>query len=374
MRKFLALLAISILVGCSAQSIKPNSESSGISTVAVLPASIPSDVAREKIEAIRSQVIEQLKNSGFTVLTDSIVKNGCTDTGCGDQVTFAKKYGVEGFVTLRVKSVSRTNLLAAFYNSINGEVDLVDPSGKQISHIEHIESEKGGLLFNSGQVFQGLRSTAENTEQASFTRLAEKFAKAVSLELPRAVSNAETLTAQTDIKINSVNTSSLGESRYRICAQGTPGAQAAIIIDRSKGVLREERSGEYCGVFPIGGALPENTKVAIELRSPFGVSVQKRLDQGIVFGCMPEGLLTVSDGLLVLRCKDSEASCAKKIEICRDNRLYVFKAATESGPYTREGTLSGVGSKADQQYTYAVLPVGKDGGSSVPVTLTKGAQ
>lgn len=365
------VFTLTVLSGCAMQSSKPAADS-GIYSLAVLPAAVPANVVREKIMTIRSQLIEQLKATGFQVMDESVVTASCTENGCKDPEAFAKKYNVQGFVKLDIQGVSRTNLLAAFYNSIYGTVTVTDPQGKELFNIPHTESERGGLLFNSGQVFQGLISTAENTEQASFTRLAEKFAQAIALELPRPSIKEQSSPASSEIQIQSVSSEPKGDSRYKICAKGTPDAQAALVIDRLRGMLREEKRGEYCGIFPIGGVLQDDSRIAVELRSSYGTSVQKRLDQTAFASCLPEGLVTLTDGYLRLGCNDSQSDCEKKLKVCRNHKLLVYKASSEGGPFVKSGTLSSNGERADKEPVYAVLPIGKDGSAATPVTVSQG--
>lgn len=364
---FIAFLAIS----ACAPTVRLSSVFSDrkLQTVIVLPATGPADVTREKIDTIRRTLISELKSSGFVILDDALVFANCTNLGCKDAKQFASRYGAQAFAALSVSSANRVNVLAGYYNSISGKLELKDGAGVEIGSVEHTEREKGGLLFNSGQLIEGLRSTAANGEAESFARLSERFAKELVQQLPKPSSVSQTSSAAT-VQIDGIKANTKGAGRYEICALGTAGGVGSLVVDGQRSSLRESRAGNYCGVFRIGGNLNPTSRLSVEIRSPYGAVAEREISDQISAGCFPEGLVMQSaDGVVNISCNGASdaAACNAKLAACRAGKVLVFKGSDESGPFERVGLIGANRLKANG--VVSVLALSQDGSSSAPVTL-----
>ena len=51
-------------------------------TLAILPATYPPEIQREKIDALKGSLEAELKNNGFVVLADRLVRETCASPAC----------------------------------------------------------------------------------------------------------------------------------------------------------------------------------------------------------------------------------------------------------------------------------------------------
>ena len=379
----LLFIAVSTLSACGPTVRKaPELEGAKIQTLAVLPAKADPDLRRERVEFVRQSLIRELVSSGFVVLDDSIVNRICVDAECSARAKLKEKYKIDGLVAIELKSLSRVNLGAAYYNRINGDVKLLTADSKELLDIEHTESEKGGLLFNSGQVIQALIETYDNAGDDSFNKLAERFEKTVAYRYPSPTGGA-VLTGLSDVNITQTEITPLGDSRYRICAKGNSGATANFVVDRIKTPLRERTPGEYCGAMLLGNLVQPTSKVGIELRSAFGVPVQTALEPTPFLACMPKNIVSRVAGPstqgLRIGCADGLSAedknkCEAQLKSCATSQFLVYRSDTNAGPYARVGQVaqqawSDSQGKKGSGAVYAVVAVSKNGGSSIPLTL-----
>lgn len=360
-------------------------EQASIQRVAVLPAAVETDIRRERADYIRASLLRELSSSGYVLLDENVVKKICPDAECANRRVLHEKYDVDTFAVVHLKSVDRYNFGAAFYNTISGELKLVNSKNEELFSIEHTEREKGGLLFNSGQVIQGLISTFENTGDDSFNKLAERFAKNIALKLPPPAGGSA-LAKVSDVNITETLVSPLGGSRVRICVKGNSGSSAQFVVDQIRIPLREVTAGEYCGALLAGGLVQPGSRVRTELRSAFGVPAQQVLSAAPFLSCTPENFLRrtmkgqasgIELGCASNLSAEEKQACEVKRNVCSGSQYYVYRANSPAGPFEKVGSFSEP-SWTDKKPnggnggTYAVVAISKDGTSSVPVTL--GAQ
>jgi len=383
--KFLAGALLFSAAACG-PTIKrsPELESTKIQTLAVLPAKADPDLRRERVEYVRQSIIRELVSSGFIVLDDSIVNRICVDADCAARAQLKEKYKIDGLVAIELKSLSRVNFGAGYYNRIHGDVKFLTADSKELLDIDHTESEKGGLLFNSGQVVQALIETYENSGDDSFNKLAERFAKTVVLRSPAPAGGA-VLTSLSDVNITQTEITPLGDSRYRVCASGNPGATANFVVDRIKIPLRERAPGQYCAAMLLGDLVQPWSKVGIELRSAFGVPVQSALEPTPFLACMPKSIVSrdssAANPKLRIGCAaglsaEEQNRCEAQLKTCASSQFLVYRSETNSGPFSRVGQVaqrswSDTQGKKGTGSVYAVVAVSKNGGSSIPVTIVE---
>ena len=290
-----------------------------VSTVALLPLRTETDIARERLDYLRAALSRELRSSGYTVLDDNIVLATCSTQACPERGKLMGDYGVSRFLELEVKSIDRADVVAAQYTGVSGVLRLRDAQFKELLAVDHLESQRGGLLFNSGQILQGIISTVEDSSDGGFKKVADKFATTVVGKLPPPATQAMQRAEATEVAISKANTLALGDGRYQLCIDGTSGAQAALVVDRLKSPLREISHGKYCGNFLLAGLTNPDSHLSVELSSPFGNSAVQALEGGAYSVCDPKALLQHSNNELTVSCPQCPAQCSgAKFEVYQE--------------------------------------------------------
>ncbi|MBX7138013.1 MAG: hypothetical protein K1X83_08525 [Oligoflexia bacterium] len=372
---FLTLLLLLCLAACSSAKAKiaPQAAQGTAGQIALMPIEAPADIARERVAYIREAILAELRNSGYAVLDDQLVQKLCTSSSCPERTRLATDYLVENFATLKLKSVDRNNFLAGYYNAISGNLSLVDSSGHELATVDLTESEKGGLIFNSGQLFQGIRSQAQNSAQESFANLADKFARSAVAKLPRpaAVKIGDDALG---IDIQKIEVTPVEIPLYRLCAKATPRSMAYLVINKLKTNLRETAPGNYCGIYRLDGV---SDTPAVELRSPFGNSVRRELEMKLLPRyCRLDGLVSLSSegkfSSLLVGCKDSnDQRCQARLSGCNGSKFIVYRAPQIPGVFSKVAEFSGSGWREAfpaEKANYQIVAVSGSGLRSQPAT------
>lgn len=372
-----SLLLFGALGGCSS-SVKVTAPAGEIDAglIAVLPVNYPADVTREHGEYLRTAVISELESSGYLVLDEKLVSKACSTPQCPERNRLVKDYMVESFGELSVGSVARRNFVAGYFNEISGTFVLRSQNGAELASLQVDENEKGGLLFNTGQLLQAVKSQVEGTRKDGFYLLADKFARSLVGQLPA------TTTRQIDadavaVSIGATEVSAVNPPFYKVCANATPRSIASLILGAQRSGLRETDSGRYCGVFPLGD-LSASVRPQIEVRSPFGNSMRQDLDLASVTPvCSLAELVMISrdggDSQISISCQQGDSRCMREFESCQISRVLVYRASSVSGPYEKVGEFSGERwtdrrAPADPSTTYQIVAVNRDGVKSRPVS------
>lgn len=278
----LALVLITFCLAACGAKVVVNSEGTAASLsrtgpIALLPANYPAGMRKERVDLIRTLLRSELQGVGFVLLDDRAVMEACENTACVGRQKLAEQYGVQSFLDLQLASIARNNFLAGYYNSIDGTLVFSDAKGKEQFRIENTEGERGGLLFNTGQVFQGLSEQAKSFgEDQGFANLGARFARSLAQKVPQSGEN----TGRAEIApvtIAEVRVARTGPALYRICADGEPGNMADLKIQRLRSTLREVSAGTYCGQFHIEDLVHGLKSAEIELRSAVGASARSTL-------------------------------------------------------------------------------------------------
>lgn len=267
---FLAPLIISLLFGCGPIVTSAPNRDLAVSRIALLPPEYPSGVNQDRVNALYSSLLSELTGNGFIVLDPRSVRMVCTTPACNERALLFKDYQVDAVAALTLSSVSSNNFLAGYYNTIKGSLALYDSQAQPLINVENQESERGGLLFNSGQLAQGFISQARGANATE--GIQNKFIRSLVSKLPQP--KTSDLVAERDmVKLVSVEAQPQRLGLYRVCAKGTPAASAYIKFGRVRSNLREVRPGYYCGVLPIS----KSRSTTVELRSPFGAATEREL-------------------------------------------------------------------------------------------------
>ena len=262
------------LVNCSAKAkIDPRFENKKLVTLAVLPIIDKTELSSEQMLNV-SQIFEQeLKNSGFLLLDRALLAQVCPNSACTNTAPLFNKYGADGTIQLTLDSSSRNNFLAGYYNDLSGGIEIKDQQDQPLMSASVTEREKGGLLFNSGQILQGLISQFGNSKNSSSEKLVDKFLRSLVAQIPR-TGRALTLNADsTSISIKNVVVRAPGRDVREICVNATPQSVVSLLVERIKTTLPEVSTGSYCRSFLLNPPF-KYKQVQVEARSPYGNSVR----------------------------------------------------------------------------------------------------
>ena len=386
-RLILLLFTILLSLGaCSRSKVNLSSQfqKDSLRSLAVLPIDYPSDIQREKVDSIKTAIESELKNRGFVVLADSLVRQNCSSPACPEKFELAEKYLVDGLVRVDVRSVQRANFLAGYVNTIGGTITIFDKNNTELLSVDHSENERGGLVFNSGQIIQGLIETSENTEEKSFARLSARFANNLISKIPRpdvAQVNRDAVAVNiVDVKVKEVR-----PQIFEVCAEATPNSIVSLIVNRQRSNLREIKEAQYCGTYFLDPSLQNSSTLKVEARSAFGTAVQKEFPSGTSSTtCRLEDNVFVKNvngkSRLEVSCTDLGdgkspiiGDCKEAVVKCPDYKFIVFKAPTAIGPFERIAEVRSTSwtdskAKTAASTTYELVPVNKAGVWSLPVT------
>jgi hypothetical protein len=347
--------------------------------IALLPADYSVDIPKERIDLVRQEVIAELRNRNFVVADAQVVNSICSSFRCPERDKLGSQHLVEAFATLRLDSFSKRNFLAGYYNTLSGSVSLVDRAGHELVTVEHTQSEKGGLLFNSGQIIQGVISQVNSSGDAAYEELASEFARAVADELPApALAPSAGAPEGLAVTISSATAEWDGASRYTVCLSGTPRSFASVLVGSQRTTLREISPGKYCGAFSGLVASSSKSPAFVELRSAFGNSDRESIvlpAQGL---CELQERTVYANDTLAVQCamvgrdlSRLHVGCSEKVSPCKAVKIVLFSAPEEQGPYTKwlEST-SATATVSSAPRNLQVVAIGAGGVSSLPAPLT----
>lgn len=386
MRKQAGNITLSI-VGCVAISIsgcgpkakiRPGVDGALPTHIALLPADYSVDIPKERVDLVRGSVMSELRNRNFIVADDKIVGATCSTPACPERDQLASKYLVDGYATLSLTSFSKNNFVAGYYNQLSGSLVVKDRSGAEVASVDHTESERGGLLFNTGQLFQGIISQVNNSGDAAYKELASEFAKTVVEQLPEpSIATTAASGEALDLALTRVTAEWKSPTTYTVCAKGTPHSFASMLVGTQRTTLREVSPGSYCGAFSALVAAPASTTSAVELRTAFGNSVREDVRLPSQAPCSLENRVRVKENALSVQCSligrdpsTSQSGCSETVTLCRAEKIVLFRAASEAGPYEKvsEVTAASTTVRAGAE-SLALVAVGAGGVPSVPVTV-----
>lgn len=137
---------------------------------------------REQDAAYITRVLQNsLESQGVTLLDPVLIQETCLEQNCPERTTWSTILELQGIIAVDITSNWDSNIIAAHYSTLSGTLKLSDRNDKKLLEVQHRESERGGLLFDSGQVISGLSSQAEYSDSESFRMLAKKFARNLAL-------------------------------------------------------------------------------------------------------------------------------------------------------------------------------------------------
>jgi hypothetical protein len=279
-----ALLIVVPLGACTRSSAPiPEAERariSKLSALAYLPPKAEDEAPMEFISEIDQQVQSELKNRGYNLLDQDIVKIKCS---AGDCQNLPANSQVDAVAHFTLNKVRRINALIGHFNEVAGTLTISNTDGTMLTAIREIIRERGGLLFNAGQIIKGIVSSVQNTAKEKYALLGAKLARNLALQLPIPAKSAPVA-----VSISSVTASyERGLARGRksgtqaeastVCLNGTPHQIARLKIDGREVNMIEISPGRYCRT--IATEIVSNSAFSkqVELRSTFGVIVRQSI-------------------------------------------------------------------------------------------------
>jgi hypothetical protein len=348
-------------------------------SLAVLPADYSVDIPRQRVDLVREAVVSELRNRKFVVVEDQVILRTCSTPLCPERARLTHDYLVDGFVTVSLSSFSKNNFLAGYYNQLQGSVSVADPAGKELLSVSHAENESGGLLLQSGQIFQAIISTVKHSGDGVFDDLAERFAQAVVEKLPQpATTTANTQPEGLSLALNSVTAQWKTPTAYTVCAQGTPHSFAYLLLGTTRTPLRETKPGTYCSTFSSLVINANKTTEAVELRTVFGNSVRQNISIPSEPPCNLQGRVTSLDNnRITILCtsvsSDSSSAskgCSDSILPCKVDKVVVYQAPNPSGPYQKVSELRASSLQLPPADTVSIVTIGRGGIPSQPVNIS----
>jgi hypothetical protein len=346
--------------------------------LAVLPPDYSGDIPRERVDIVHDAIVQELRNRNFLVADQTIMSNLCSAPSCPERSEIARNYLIDGFVTVKLDSFSRNNFIAGYYNQLQGSVSITDTKDAQLISVSHTENESGGVLLQSGQVFQGILSQIRHSGDEVFDDLSERFAHQVVEKLP-APSSSESpgRPESTSLALTAATAELTSPSTYTVCAHGTPHSFAYLLLGTTRTPLREVSPGRYCRVFSSLVSGPSVGAEAIELRTAFGNSAREAVSIPSEPPCaLKDRVTTVETGRAEVLCttvgEDNSTrgkGCSSSIPHCGVEKILIYQASQTGGPYQKVSEQRTASIKLPQASTVAILAVGKGQVPSQPIVV-----
>lgn len=256
----ISLFILVFLTACTSTQVlvKPTRDSLP-ARVTFLPVEVETDLTREHLETVTRSAIASLRNRGYLV---------------SESTAFVAN---QPSVVLAIETLRRDTVLAGHVNIITGRLRFQDAQGNILAENKHTESERGGLLFNSGQVLKGILSEINNQDDRSFDDWIERFTNRLARSLPEPDLAAEQ--QLTPPEIQNIRTSRAAQGQ-RVCFVGPADHLATLRVGSTTFPMREIASrSEYCVLLPLRLLTGENTNsAAVTLLSPFGLRATAAID------------------------------------------------------------------------------------------------
>lgn len=298
-----AALSTSLAAGCAPQVRLDAArlERSAPRTVAVLPFELPlgpderdeDGALARKADALRAAVARRLGLSWQTLDVEA-VDEALASAGLSDRLraarapgdALARLLGVDAVVRGRVRSLANVEGVVLFFHTVAADLQLVDARrGEVLARVSHAERALGGFLPESQQAVRAILTTVENSTEAGYLRLAERFAEAVADALPAPPGPSLDPAARLDeARVAAPARALVAGDALTIDASGTPGASAVADLGPDlRGLpLEEVAPGRYRAVHVVGPGEQAAGPVTVRLRDRFGDGVWRVAEGGPV--------------------------------------------------------------------------------------------
>lgn len=356
-----------LMTACAPKAqVKPEFEKTRIASLAVLPVIDKTELPQAQIAPATAAFTQALRNAGFLILDDTLTQRVCPASPCEREKELFNDYLVDATVQLSIDSSTRANILAGYYNDISGSLSLRDKNGEELLLAQSTQREKGGLLFNSGQVLQGLISQFRD---AKSNTLIEKLFRDLVAQIPNSNRTIAPNTDATTVAIKTVEVKAPSADLRHICVTATPKSLSSLVLGSLKSNLQEVSPGKYCREFFLNPSF-RTAGAEVEVRSPYGNSVRQALNLQDIPDC------DLKNSLALIR---PEAGKPQITFTCPSTsgagqvKLMVYRSESETPQFSKVGEFSGLkwsDSSAAAGAQYAVIARTSRGDRSLPVFLT----
>lgn len=254
-RRFISIVFL-IITSCSSSTIilapKPDTVPAQI---VLRPLALEVELTNEHRTAVYRVVLAALRNRGYLVAESAPAAPSVQSAQLPSAV-------------ITITSLRRDSVLAGHINRISGTIQILDLDGRPIAEGTHTEVEKGGLLFNTGQLFKGIQSELANIDNSGFDDWIERFAAALVQTLPKpAPVGIDTLTLTPAIEQVHITSS---HTNHQVCFRSSTGQQALLRLQNNTFPMREiNATGRYCVALQPRHFSAPNATIIIE--SPLGI-------------------------------------------------------------------------------------------------------
>lgn len=344
--QFLFLL---LFVSCSNSKIKVSSEfkETKPKLVALLPIKSTLDLRDARVVILEQLIRSNLKLRGYTLVEEPVVKKICPTYDCQQVAKLFSGYGISAYVQAEIESFSRNNFGLGFYNTISGNIKFSDRNGKELLKVVRSEKEKGGLLFQSGQILQGLKEQLNNSGDEAFNLLAEKFSRELAWGVPAYDNQAAATDSLAQSKLELASLDEIKPQLYKICARSDNGSLVNLVFKRERVSLKSNASGLFCRILWLNDIALSNNNIFLEARTAYGDVVRKDLTFVNEAVCELDDQTTLVKTLdknelsLNIQCQTRKEkpgvlfSCQDSNKTCSIKRLVIYHSDSEIGPYTK---------------------------------------
>ncbi len=352
-------LSWSLVSGCGPSVQQLNPQIALTDTILLLPIKSNEVLALDRAQLIQESFERGFGSQGFLVLSRDSISNRCKGQDCSRKETLGSLFPTATIAEVTIESTRQTNLIAAFYNNIVGQLSLFSAQNQPIVTIGHTESERGGVLFNSGQILEGIQATATDLSADSFPVLAERFSRKIVSEVPRSNIDRKKISSPS---FNSVQVTPKG-FLVQICATVEQAAQVFLLNGGRKTRLSRVRDNHFCAVLPSKLLTADRGTKRIIATNQYGIEESKDFAVLSMSTCSLTGNIFFDRATGSIQCKqECPPSCLKE-------QIVVYRGGTSDTPFTEFGNLQNGKIKLPagaEDLSYAIVTIDAEGFVSNP--------
>ncbi len=284
-----------------------------------------------------------------------------------------KKFGVDGVARLELTTAVSRNFGLGYADSITGTLAFEDKSGRTVQSISNSTQRTGGLLLNSGQLVEAIKSQAKSFNDSTFEPLAREFARGIVAKLAPPAGLERRFSGK-PLVLGEPAVEQTRRGNNVLCILGTPQSFVVITRGQTSAPLRETKPGRYCAALRSVGPVAVKP-YRVELRTPSGLETEKQFNgmSGLA-GCDLASVLALDAATNSLRLQCNGDGCPERLVACEKAKKIVYRAESPAGPFTRLGEFIGkffkVKKPPNDATIYSVLvPANEFSASTQPVII-----
>jgi hypothetical protein len=249
MKRILFLSFFLLLSACGPTvQVKFTERVSQFERLALLPV-----VSKEPLRMKRKMLIShflrtELESRGYRVLLPDLLSDICQSTqDCLEKRSdiFAH-YPIDGLLLVTVQDLSGGDFGLGFYQSLSAEMKVLGKNGNTLFQLEDSVINRGGLVFESGQVFEGLRQQIGFGSDLGFQNLAKSFAKDIMQEFPLAQRPEGEAPLEEDASAPTLQTKEVLPGVFELCVPKKNARQPILIAQGVRSFFQSASDKEDC--------------------------------------------------------------------------------------------------------------------------------